>query len=231
MGTKRLSVTKSPAMMLREPSPEPGICSLTQLSSIGYVDITRSFRDSVGWVQMYFKSSVRLIPATKKPPETKHRGWTAGGKYDFSSPVWHYEWSVGYLAFCLVSCVQTPRSEPRLCICWPTSKECGTTAHCDSVPCCAAHRTRSPGSPKPTGFEELMPPETDNIKASISESHTSVEAELSRSNDCFSSFKSTPSGLGQARKATDQNVFGYFFSHIQNISYRVWLTGLCVASA
>lgn len=58
-------------MILREPALEPGVCSLTQLSSVGYVDITKSLRDSVGCVQMYFRSSVRLIPVTKKPPETQ----------------------------------------------------------------------------------------------------------------------------------------------------------------
>lgn len=68
VGMNWLSVTKSPAMMLREPVLEPGFCCLTQLSNVGYVDITISFSDSVGWEQMYFRSSVRLIPVTKKPP-------------------------------------------------------------------------------------------------------------------------------------------------------------------
>lgn len=80
VGTKWLSVIKSPAMILMEPTLEPGVCSLTQLSNVGYVDITKSFRDSVGCVQMYFRSSVRLIPVTKKPPETqnKHLRFYAG---------------------------------------------------------------------------------------------------------------------------------------------------------
>lgn len=68
VGTKWHSVIKSPAMMLSEPTLAPGVCSLTQLSSVGYVDMTMSFRDSVGCVQMYFRSSVRLIPVTKKSP-------------------------------------------------------------------------------------------------------------------------------------------------------------------
>lgn len=78
VGTKWLSVIKSPAMMLREPTLDPGVCSLTQLSSVGYVDITRSFRDSVGCVQIYFRSSVRLIPVTKKPPKTQRAEVNAG---------------------------------------------------------------------------------------------------------------------------------------------------------
>lgn len=69
VGTKWLSVIKSPAMMLTVPSLEPGICSFTQLISLGLVDITRSFRDSVGCVQMYFRSTVRFIPVTKKPSD------------------------------------------------------------------------------------------------------------------------------------------------------------------
>lgn len=73
VGTKSLSVIKSPAMILTEPTLEPGVCSLTQLRRVGYVDITKSFRDSVGWVQMYFRSSVRLIPVTKKPPKTQNK--------------------------------------------------------------------------------------------------------------------------------------------------------------
>lgn len=68
VGAKCLSVTKSPAMMLMQPTRDPGVCSLTQPSSMEYVDITKSFRDSDGCVQMYFRSTVRLIPATKKPP-------------------------------------------------------------------------------------------------------------------------------------------------------------------
>lgn len=60
-------------MMLTEPTWDPGVCSLTQPSSMEYVDITRSFRDSDGCVQMYFKSTVRLIPVTKKPPETQNK--------------------------------------------------------------------------------------------------------------------------------------------------------------
>lgn len=67
VGTKWLSVIKSPAMMLKVPSLEPGLCSLTQLMSVRFVDITRSFRDSVGCVQMYFRSTVRFIPITKNP--------------------------------------------------------------------------------------------------------------------------------------------------------------------
>lgn len=67
VGTKWLSVMKSPATMLTVPSLEPGLCSSTQLISVGLVDITRSFRDSVGCVQMYFRSTVRLIPVTKNP--------------------------------------------------------------------------------------------------------------------------------------------------------------------
>lgn len=67
VGTKWLSVMKSPATMLTVPSLEPGLCSFTQLISVGLVDITRSFRDSDGCVQMYFRSTVRLIPVTKNP--------------------------------------------------------------------------------------------------------------------------------------------------------------------
>ena len=88
-GTKLLSVMKSPAMILREPTLEPGACSLTQPSSVGYVAITRSFRDSVGCVQMYFRSSVRLIPVTKKPPEIEEtQGYVVmsqGDRYVLSS--------------------------------------------------------------------------------------------------------------------------------------------------
>lgn len=73
VGTKWLSVTKSPAMMLREPTLKPGVCSRSQLSRVGYVDSTTSFRDSVGCVQMYFRSSVRLIPVTKRPPRKTHK--------------------------------------------------------------------------------------------------------------------------------------------------------------
>lgn len=160
VGTKWLSVIKSPAMILSEPTLEPGVCSFTQLSSVGYVDITRSFSDSVGWVQMYFRSSVRLIPVTKNPPATqsKHTFFftIAVGRIISFVPV--LVTVTNYLVCRVASCVQTPRSEPQLCICWPTSKEYEATGRCDSRQYCV-HRTQSPSSLKPTGFEELTLPE------------------------------------------------------------------------
>lgn len=128
VGMNSLSVTKSPAMMLSESSLDPGFCSRTQLSSIGYVDMTMSLSDSVGWEQMYFRSSVRLIPVTKKPSEKLHAGFSL----HFIYAVLQTHLAEPYLGVHIAFAVQTPRSELLLYICWPTSRVYETTALCGS---------------------------------------------------------------------------------------------------